>query len=57
MKTIDLIISGKRSTIFVDRICFILERNSTEVYISFSENNMVTAKISYNELIEKISKL
>lgn len=57
MKTIDLITSGKTTTIFVDKICYIREKNSTEVYISFSENNEVTAKISYYELIEKISKL
>ncbi|MBD0825533.1 hypothetical protein [Aestuariibaculum marinum] len=57
MKTIDLNHQGKTTTIFVDKICYIKEKNSAETIISFGKEHYVTAKISYKDLIEKISRL
>lgn len=57
MKTIELITSGKQTTVFLDRICFIREKSSTETTIRFCNDHSVVAKISYNELKEKIKQL
>jgi hypothetical protein len=57
MKTIDLVSKAKTTTIFVDKICYIKERNQTETLISFGKEYSIIVKISYKDLIIKLSKL
>ena len=56
MKTLDLITSGKQTTIFIDKIRFIRSKTSTETFISFGKEHSITAKISYEDLINKIKQ-
>ena len=57
MKTIELITSGKKTTIFVDKIKYIREQNSTETLIQLDRENTLVAKISYSSLLEKINNV
>jgi hypothetical protein len=57
MRTLELITSGKETTVFVDKILFLRKRNSTETIIYFGKEHSTIAKISYEDLVSKIKKL
>lgn len=56
MKTIELVVNNSRTTIFIDRINYIKEKNDKQTNIFFNGGLSVLADVSYKDLLERINK-